>query len=185
MTDKNDFEFDGPNGERIEGRAIQLGGGAGPGAAMAALLAGALFGGLGGKADDGKHDDHPLLRKLGVEPPAPFRAATTAEFLAFFKGWPELKVGDIVEVREGYSLDQWPTKGERAIVSQVLETPIRRGAAFTEQMGRRNDVALIFVQNTDAEVLAAMAEAGESSTQRIYEFLYDSRRLKKVGNVFE
>lgn len=187
MTDKDSFSFDGPGGEKIEGRAIEIGGRGNPGGALAALLGAALFGGLGGPAakDDGKHDDHPLLKKLGLEPPAPFRAATRAEFIAFFEGWSKLEVGDVVVVRDGYQLDTWPAKGEQAIVTQVLEQPIRRGTAFTEQMGRRNDVALMFVQNTDAEVLAAMAEAGEKSQQRVFEFLYDSRRLQKVGNVFE
>ena len=176
------FDFTGPGGQR--GRAVELPGGIG--ALLAATLLGGLGRGLGDRPPaEGDTDDHPLLKKLGLEPPAPFRAASKEEFLKFFgDGWEQFQVGDIVEVRAGFQLDSWPKVGEQAIVSQVLETPIRRGAAFTEQMGRRNDVALVFVQNTDAEVLEAMAEAGQPEQQRIYEFLYDSRRLKKVGSVF-
>lgn len=182
MTDKANagIEFTGPGGERA--RAFELSGGLG------ALLAGALFGGLAkGDADAGDVADHPLLKRMGIEPPAPYRAASREEFMTFFEGWAELKIGDVVEVREGYALDKWPTKGEQAIVSQVLETPLRRGTAYTEQVGRRNDVALLFVTNTDAEVMAAMAEAAGEAVEapHIAEFLYDSRRLKKIGNVFE
>ena len=180
MSDKENLEFTGPNGERGIGKSIPLPAGLG------ALLAGLMVGGLGGPRDEA-NPDHPLLKKLGVTPPLPFRAATKEEFLSFFNGWSTLKIGDIVEIREGFELDQWPTKGEKAIVSQILETPIRRGTAYTEQMGRRNDVALMFVSNTDTEVVAAMAEAmGEQpEPPHIAEFLYDSRRLKKVGSVFE
>lgn len=192
MTDKFDDFFgslegrnDGDRAENPRVHAIPLGKGAAGAAILAGLLGGLLDPRGPGAKDDGKHDDHPLLKRFGVTPPAPFRAATKEEFMAFFKGWTELKVGDMVKVREGYDLDTWPTKGEVAIVSQVLEQPIRKGAAYTEQMGRRNDVALIFVQNTDAEVMAAMAEAGDVGPQKLFEFLYDSRRLEKVGSVFE
>lgn len=173
------FTFEGADGERIEGRAIELPPGFGQ------LLAG-LIGGVGQPREEAD-PDHPLMKRIAEQETLPYRPATKEEFLKFFKGWPELRVGDIVEIREDMQLDRWPAPGMKCIVTQVLKNPRRVGRPFSEEMGRQNDVALMFMENADSEVIAAFAEQeGRAQGQpRIAEFLYDSRRLKKLGSVFD
>lgn len=149
-------------------------------AVLASLLGDIIAG--GGKRPGRGVAQHPLLK--AKEPP--FHPASKQEFLDFINGAPKepLKVGDIVIGRPGYFNDLWPKIGQQAIVSQVLTVPMRTGKLGTAEAGRYQDVALMFFENDDSEIDEAF---GDKTTRppEMAEFLYDSRKLTRVGSVYD
>lgn len=149
---------------------------------LGALLAGVLA----GMAPEGAgEDDHPLLKAIRETSLSPFRPATIDEFREFFKPVQKLEIGDVVMQRTDIAEnDKWPAAGkEVAIISQVLDTPRYHGETGTANAAVPKDVALAFLEriNTEAQL---MVEPGKAPTRgRFVEFLYDSRRLMKIGNI--
>lgn len=109
-----------------------------------------------------------MLRSEGEIP----RPATLAHIQDLLKGdaQPKLQVGDKVKLRPSFvKLFKFPSDDDVCIVTQVLDTPYREGNPGTAVLGRRNDMAIAFV-DSDGDVL---------------EFLHDSRMFEKVGSIYD
>ncbi|WP_454691166.1 hypothetical protein [Achromobacter aloeverae] len=100
----------------------------------------------------------------------PFKPATLAQARALMHR-PSLSVGDYVVLAPEFAGSfRWPKVDERCIVTQVLDDPIHVGEHSSAALAGRLDVALAFVHLKSGEPM---------------EFMHDSRKLVKVGSVFD
>lgn len=114
-----------------------------------------------------------LSRALGGKKRPDMRPARLADIQELLKGaaQPKLQVGDIVVMRniwlERYS---WPKPGDRCIVTQVIDPPVRVGEGGTSGLAVAHDIALAFVDENDGELT---------------EYLHDSRGFERVGSIYD
>lgn len=144
----------------------------------------AVIAGAGFKDED--VPKHPLLDLIKKR--QPYRPTTAEEFIDFLEGIPEpLQVGDLVRQRKNFILDEWPEGIGTTVVSQILTNPTRSGKERSLDRATIEDVALMFTENTDEEIEAAFAkdEGREPRKARLVEFLFDSRRLEKIGSIYD
>jgi len=101
-----------------------------------------------------------------------FKAANLANIQGLLEGrvQPKFEVGDIVTLRPwAFNLHKWPKEGDKCIVTQVLDEPIRFGEAATMKIAEPLSIAIAFV-DSDGDVC---------------EYLYDARRFIKVGSIYD
>jgi hypothetical protein len=85
-----------------------------------------------------------------------------------------LAIGDIVTWRSGMKNARFPREGEEAIVTQVLDQPYRTESAGDMRAAEKHDVAIAMTHHCgrpDCNIEGALVE-----------YLYDSRRLLKIGS---
>jgi hypothetical protein len=119
-----------------------------------------------------------LLKKLGAgkekgECPV---VATPDDVREFFAGCEELNIGDIVQWRPGMKSNGLPEYDQPAVVTQVLDTPVRRTESNISA-AERLDIGLGFMHTIDSD--------GPDNGKRVFaDVLFDSRRFTKVGSIY-
>lgn len=110
-----------------------------------------------------------VLRGAGERKMRPARLADLQGLLTGL-GQPKFEIGDIVVLRKwAHRMFKWPTADDKCIVTQVLDTPYRRGDVGTAESAKRCDFALAFV-DADGDVI---------------EYLHDSRMFEKVASIYD
>lgn len=132
--------------------------------------------------------EHPLLKGLKRRPL--FRKATIEEVQTFLGGIEELKVGDIVQHRgPEFEAMSWPEGLESAVVVRTFPAQFVIGGDNTPHIDRHTlrDCMILAIQNQDVEHEKWVAETeGREPRKPIYvEMSYDSRRLKKIGSIYD
>jgi hypothetical protein len=118
-----------------------------------------------------------LLEKLSAshekgEGPTVATVEDTREFLA---GCEKLSVGDIVQWRPGMKGNSLPEYDQPAVVTQVLDTPVRLTGSNISA-AERLDIGLGFMH--------VIRDNGPDNGKRVFaDVLYDSRRFTKVGSI--
>ncbi|AEZ50841.1 hypothetical protein DC1_00023 [Burkholderia phage DC1] len=118
-----------------------------------------------------------LAGALGLTPgaeqepmPLPFTAADSHHARALIEAarQPRFELGDVVVLRpHAHDSFKWPQPGEKCIVTQVLETPVRTGQHGSAMFAKPGDFAIAMI-SPDGELM---------------EFMHDSRDFEKVGSI--